>query len=151
MKKATLFFLLLTLFMACDLDDNNSELTIIESTLISKDRLFGNGEEDIAPQNIVITNQNNWNDLITQMNSVNNVSDNFSEIDISFSEYIVIAVFDELKGNDGHSIELSINSNSENIIVSVTNSNNEGNGATVITQPYHIVKIPTSILPIIFE
>jgi hypothetical protein len=35
--------------------------------------------------------------------------------------------------------------------VSVTNSHNEGNATTVITQPYHIVKIPTSILPIIFE
>ena len=151
MKTHALIVLLFTLFISCDSGDNNSELTIIESTLIAKDRLFGNGEEGITPQNIVIANQSNWNDLITQMNSVNNVSDNFSEIDISFSEYNVIAVFDELKGNDGHSIELSIISNSENIIVSVTNLPSEGNAATVITQPYHIVKIPTSILPIIFE
>ena len=66
MKKLLLLSVLL--IFACTDDDSNSELTIIESTLISKDRLFGNGEEDIAPQNIVITNQNNWNDLITKMN-----------------------------------------------------------------------------------
>ena len=59
MKKLLLLSVLL--IFACTDDDSNAELTIIESTLISKDRLFGNGEEDIAPQNIVITNQNNCN------------------------------------------------------------------------------------------
>ncbi len=42
-------------------------------------------------------------------------------------------------------------SNSENIIVNITKFAPEGNATTVITQPYNIVKIPTSELSIIFE
>ena len=60
-EKAVISFIIYTFYGLCTDDDSNAELTIIESTLISKDRLFGNGEEDIAPQNIVITNQNNCN------------------------------------------------------------------------------------------
>jgi len=151
MKKNVLIILLSIFFLSCNTDDNNSEMTNVESTLIAKDNLFGNGDEGIVEQNMVITDQSTWNDLITQMNSVNNVSDNFSETDIDFSEYKVIAVFDEIKGNGGHSLELSINSNSENIIVSITDLGPEGNAITVMTQPFHIVKIPTSDLPVIFE
>jgi hypothetical protein len=123
----------------------------LESTLISKDNLFGNGDEGLIEQNFVITDQGTWNDLITQMNSVNHVLDNFSEIDIDFSEYIVIAIFDELKENGGHTLELDIMANSENIVVNVTAMAPEGNATTVITQPFHIVKILNSNLPIIFQ
>ena len=85
------------------------------------------------------------------MNSVNNVSDNFSETNINFSEYTILAVFDEIKGNGGHSLELSITSDSENIIVKVADLVPEGNATTVITQPFIIKKIQNSDLPIIFE
>ena len=151
MKKNVLIILLSIFVLSCNSDDNNSEMMNIESTLISKDNLYGNGEEGIIEQNLIITDQNTWNSLITQMNSTNNVSDNFSEIDIDFSEYKIIAVFDEIKGNGGHNLDLNIMSNSENIIVSVTDLVPEGDETTVITQPYHIVKISSSDLPIIFE
>ena len=85
------------------------------------------------------------------MNSVNNVSENFSEIDIDFSEYKVIAVFDDIKPNGGYSLDVNIVSNSENIIVNTILSQPEGNATTVITQPFIIVKISNSELPIIFE
>jgi len=126
-------------------------MTDLETTLIAKENLHGNGAEGISEQNLIISDQTTWNDLITQMNSVNNVSDNFTETDIDFSEYKIIAVFDEIKGNGSHSLELDIISNSENIIVNVTDLALEGNATTVITQPFHIVKISNSDLPIIFE
>ena len=63
----------------------------------------------------------------------------------------MVLVFDEIKGNGSHSLELDIISNSENIIVNVTDLALEGNATTVITQPFHIVKISNSDLPIIFE
>ncbi len=58
----------------------------METTLIAKENLHGNGAEGISEQNLIISDQTTWNDLITQMNSVNNVSDNFTETDIDFSE-----------------------------------------------------------------
>jgi len=123
----------------------------IESTLISKGDIFGDGEEGITEQNSIISDETTWTNLINQIDSVNNISDSFSETDIDFSEYTVIAVFDSIKGNGGFSIELDIIANANNIIVEIINSAPEGNATTVITQPYHIVKIPNSNLPIIFE
>ncbi|WP_303317952.1 protease complex subunit PrcB family protein [Flavivirga abyssicola] len=150
MKNILIIFLSI-LVWSCISDDDNSKMTDVESTLIAKDNLYGNGAEGIIEQNLIISDQSNWNDLITQMNSVNNISDNFSETEIDFYEYKIIAVFDEIKGNGGHSLELNIVSNSENIIVNITYFAPKGNATTVITQPFHIVKIPNSDLPIIFE
>ena len=151
MKKKVLIILLSIFILSCNPEDDNSEMVHIQSTLIAKDNLFGNGDEGIIEHNLIISDQTIWNNLIIQMNSINNVTDNFSETDIDFSEYKIIAVFDEIKGNGGHSLELDIMSNSENIIVNVTNLAPEGNATTVITQPFHIVKILNSDLPIIFE
>ena len=151
MKNFILIILLLTLFISCTSENDNLEMTDLETTLIAKENLHGNGAEGISEQNLIISDQTTWNDLITQMNSVNNVSDNFTETDIDFPEYKIVVVFDEIKGNGSHSLELDIISNSENIIVNVTDLALEGNATTVITQPFHIVKISNSDLPIIFE
>lgn len=151
MRNYILVALLSIFVLSCNSDDNNVKILNIDSTLILKGDLFGSGEEGIVEQNIVITNENAWNNLITQMNSVNIVSNNFSEIDVNFSDYTVIAVFDEIKGNGGHDLELGITSNSENIVVNITDLAPEGNATTVITQPFIIVKISNSSLPIIFE
>ena len=151
MKKNVCIILLSILILSCTSEDYNIEMVDIESTLIAKDNLFGNGGEGIIEQNLEITKQSMWNNLISQMNSVNNVSDNFSEIDIDFSQYKIIAIFDKIKSKGGHSLELNIMSNSENIIVNINDISPKGNAAAVITQPYHIVKISNSNLPIIFE
>ena len=150
MIKNVLIILLTIFVFSCNTDDD-TKIVSIESILISKDNLYGNGGEGINKQNIVITDDGVWNDLITQMNTINNVSDNFSETEIDFSEYTVIAVFDEIKGNGGHSLELNITSNPENIMVNITDLAPNGNATTVITQPYHIVKIKKTVLPIVFE
>ena len=151
MKKNALIILLAIFALSCNSEEYNLEIVDIESVLITKDNLFGNGGEGIIEQNLEITSQSMWNNLISQMNSVNNVSDNFSEIDIDFSQYKVIAIFDKIKNNGGHSLELNLTGNSENIIVSINYISPKGNVMSVITQPYHIVKISNSNLPIIFE
>ena len=151
MKKKVLIILLSIIAFSCNSNDDNSEIVNIESTLIAKDNLYGDGAEGIVEQNLVISDQMTWNSLITQMNSVNNVSDSFAETDIDFSTYTIIAVFDEIKGNGGHSLEFDIIVNSDNIIINVTDLAPGGNATTVITQPFHIVKITNSDLPIFFE
>ena len=151
MKKTIFIILFSILISGCRSYNNNSEIIKIEATLIAKDNLYGNGAEGINKQNLVITNKSVWNNLIAQMNAVNNVSNSFSETEIDFSKYVVIAVFDEIKANGGYSLALTITDNSENIMVNVTTIAPQGFATTVITQPFHIVKILKSDLPIIFE
>ena len=151
MKKTIFIILFSMLISGCRSYNNNSEIIKIEATLIAKDNLYGNGAEGINKQNLVITNKSIWNNLIAQMNAVNNVSNSFSETEIDFSKYVVIAVFDEIKSNGGYSLALTITDNSENIMVNVTTIAPQGFATTVITQPFHIVKILKSDLPIIFE
>jgi hypothetical protein len=137
--------------LICTTNDDNEETLTIESNLISKANLFGNGEEGIPKQNLIVSDVTTWENLITQMNPVTNVSNNFSETNIDFSKYKIIAVFDEIKANGGHRLELDIETNLDNIIIGITDIAPEGNATTVITQPFHIVKITNSDLPILFE
>ena len=85
------------------------------------------------------------------MNAVNKVSDNFTETKIDFSKFTVIAVFDAVKTSGGHSIELDIKPNTENVVVEVSRKSPDGMATSVMTQPYHIVKIPKTDLPIVFQ
>ncbi len=142
-----LFFSLI--IFSCKSDD--IQTVDYESTLIAKDNLYGAGSEGISEQNLVITDQSTWNDLMTQMDAVNNVTDSFSETNIDFSAFQIIAIFDELKGSGGHDLELNITSSTENIIVTVTDLVPQGAATSVVTQPFHIVKIANSDLPVIFE
>jgi len=154
MKKEVLFIVLLCLFNCKtnkeSTNANSVKMKTIESNLIAKGDLYGSGAEGIDAQNLVITNQNDWDTLKTQMNSVNKVSDGFVETTIDFSENTIIAVFDEVKGSGGHHLELEITSNSENTLVNITHVDPEGNATSVMTQPYHIIKITKLKLPIKF-
>jgi hypothetical protein len=116
--------------------------------IIEQGNLYGGGEEGLVKQNIVITNLSEWNALTQKMNIVNeSLSIN---TDIDFNKYQVIAVFDEIKHNDGWSIDITeVREYDDNIIVSIYNLK-KGDLTTVITQPYQIVKVPTSNKKITF-
>ena len=150
MKKALLIILFSALCFSCsnDQDDDKIFVNVIE---IGKGDLYGNGVEGINEQNLIITDENSWIQLMDQMNTSNNVTDDFSETDIDFSSFQIIAVFDEIKGNGGHSLNLNITRNFDTIFVNITDVVPQGNATTVITQPFIIVKIPNSTLPIVFQ
>ena len=133
----------------CDKTDN--DYNQIEFTTIGQDNLYGNGQENIDKENLTISDTDSWNELITKMNTVNNVSDGFAETDIDFLNFMVIAVFDEVYGNGGHSIDIvRIEENENKIIVTIDNIL-KGNLTSVMTQPFHIVKIKKTDKLIIFE
>lgn len=97
---------------------------------------------------MVITNQTDWQELIIVIDAVVNVSGNFSETDIDFDNFILIAVFLELKDN-GYDVEITNVIENEN---NITITTQETESLTlVMTQPYHIVKIPVSDKTVIFE
>lgn len=143
--------IIFSLFLAtsCSRDDNaTTQSTPICFTEIGKGALFGNGSEDIVQSNMVIDNTIDWQNLINQMNSVNNVTNEFSETNIDFNAYIIIAIFLEIKQH-GWEVEISsIVENTNSILVSKIETEAIN---TVITQPFHIVKIPITNKPIEFE
>ena len=156
--KLLLLVLLSVLSCKCKMKDKtleNSNLekaqTEMQNTVISKGNLYGSGEEGIEAENFVISSQEDWVSLIGKMNSVNNVSDKFLETKIDFSEFTIIAVFDSVKSNGGHSIDLDISQSTQNTIVKINKTAPSGMATTVMTQPYCIVKIPKPDLSVVFK
>ena len=137
--------------IAISCNDNDDDLNPINFTEIGQNNLYGSGEENILQQNLTISDSETWNDLLDKMNTTNNESDEFTETDIDFEEFVVIAVFDKIYGNGGHSIDIiKITENENKVIVKIENIMG-GDATSIMTQPFHIVKIPKTDKLIIFE
>ena len=150
----TLILILSIIFnTSCSSDDEKStaQSTPINFTEIGKGNLTGNGSEGITQSNLVITNENDWENLKIQMNSENNVTDNFTDTTIDFNSYQIIAIFSDIKGDTRYSISINEIIETSNSIDVYSELNNVGSGFTQIVQPFHIVKIPVKSKPIIFE
>ena len=145
MKSIILILSVLFSLTSCNDEDTKTSITFSE---IGKGTLHGNGSEGIAQSNIVIKNTTDWQDLITQINSFNNVSGSFSETDIDFDNYLIIAVFLDVKSN-GWEVEITDVTKNENSLVVLTKETEFD--ISVITQPFSIVKIPTTEKTIEFE
>ncbi|NRB59843.1 MAG: protease complex subunit PrcB family protein [Winogradskyella sp.] len=141
-----IFTLSVLLFVLnCKSTSNSNQMkSIIDEMLIDKGNLYGAGAEGITKQNLIISNANHWKTLIQKLDRVNKVSDGFSQKEIDFEKYNVLAVFDEVKNTGGHSIALEISENTEHTIVNVSFNSPQGMATTVISQPYIIVKIEKS-------
>lgn len=149
--KALTFIFAFGLNLACSNSKDHFTQQTINPILIGKGELYGNCFENLSQKRLVITNQNEWNDLILKLNSINNVTNSFTETDIAFDTFQIIAVFDDVKQYGGYSIDITnITENEKNIIVTVQHLLTGGIN-TVISQPYHIVKIPKSAKPLLFE
>ena len=135
--------------LSCNNDDDSSfQSTEINFTEIGKGSLFGNGVEDISQSNLVINNQTDWQSLISKMDSFNNTSNSFTETTIDFDSYSIIAIFLEIKPTGWEVSITNITENETNISVSIQETEMDN---TVITQPFHIVKIPKTNKEIVIE
>jgi len=155
MKPIFLIFLLVA-FVSCQPDEialeTGKEITFIKDldfSIVAQGNL--DGRENIEKSNLIIQDNTSWENLISKMNTIKDVSDKFIETDIDFSRYTIIAVFDEVYGNGGHSIDvITVKENDFNVIVKLDRLL-KGNLASVITQPFQIIKIPKTEKQIIFE
>ena len=127
---------------------NMDDATLV---LISKGNLYGAGAEGIHNDHFIIYDEKVWNSLLQKMNTINTISDSFSETKIDFSKYTVIAVFDEVKSSGGYGLALEIIKTSDKIEVNVIKKSPQGPATSVMTQPYCIVKIQNTELPIIVQ
>ncbi len=151
MKKYLIFLFVGLSFIACKSKTNSYNKKDINISLIASGNLHGTGSENIEKQNLVIKNKVDWTNLLAKMDATNNVSNTFEETDINFSQYSVIAVFDEVKSSGGHSIDLDVKRNTDKIIVEVIKNAPNGMATTVITQPFYLAKIKKNNLPIEFK
>jgi hypothetical protein len=152
-KKLLLTFITFFLLTSCS---NNEEVESssftpqnIPFTLIGKSYMIE--PTNISPQNTIITNQTQWNTLISQMDSNSNVSNSFTTTIIDFSLYNLVVIIDIDRPNLSYSINInSITENQNNIAVDVSTSGSM-NGYNAGTQPFHIVKIPIQSKPFVFQ
>ncbi|WP_111684835.1 protease complex subunit PrcB family protein [Winogradskyella tangerina] len=119
-------------------------------TIIASGELYGAGEEGIEQQNTIITNQKDWDSLVEKMSLVNPLPDDFSDAEIDFSKYQVIALFDDLKSTGGHSIAAKITEEPNRFVVKIERNSPSGMATTVVTQPYFIAKIKSKS-PIVIQ
>ena len=143
--------LILSSFIILSCTHNAPQSSSVSFTEIAQESLYGAGAEDISQSNRVITNTADWQNLMDQMNNVNNVTDIFTETNIDFNTYEVVAIFDEVRSNGGWATNItSITETATEIKVTYSFLSSSGVAPCVITQPYHIVKIPKSNKPVNF-
>ena len=146
----TLFFAIITLITlnSCSESDNTPSPFVpvtITPVLIGK----GNDISGLTQISLKITNQTDWNTLLSSMNSVSNT---FAQTTIDFVNYNIIAIIDDERPCTNFSINIdSITEYENNITVQYSSSGDINNCFNAVVQPYHIVKIPKSSKPVIFQ
>ena len=143
--------LLLVIAGGASCQDENPQEKKLTPVTIGKGTLPDTGIAALAKQNITLTNKAAWDNLMATMNTNANVSDDFSETDIDFNAWQVMAVFDEIHANGGWTIDITdVKEHADKIVVSYTNLAT-GDASSAPTQPYHIVKIPISVKHTFYE
>lgn len=155
-KHITIGFLFLTLgLLSCEKEvisgtpqDTNEMLVHV----IGQENLYGSSSEGFTEENHVINDSVAWNALKAQMNQSNEVTYNFTEQEIDFTQWTVLASFDQVRPNGGHAISYSsVMEDSTHINATIHHVNPNGAATTVITQPYIVVKIQKTTKPVLFN
>lgn len=148
MKKIFLIAILSMALINCSSDDNNESFSPqnIDFTTIGQGVAIVN-LMTIEQQNIAITNQTDWNQFLESFPHAAEIS----ETDIDFNTFQVIVSIDEERGHTGHWLEITeIIENENNITVTIATGEYDS-GYEALSRPYHIVKIPKSDKPVVFE
>lgn len=147
-KIITLILIVISIyFVACNnINKPPIEEKNIEFVLIGQGELSGS---NLQKQNRVINNVTDWQNFIATMDSFSNkVSESFSETDINFSDFDVIVAIDSIHNSMTKLTIDSIIENSSNVIVFIQIQKLI---ASIIVQPYCIVKVPKITKPVIFN
>jgi hypothetical protein len=137
------------IFLALSCSESDEKRSFVPQTITPI--LIGQGPSSGASSqsNSVITNQTDWLALMTLLTPAN--TNTFTETNIDFNNFQLLVAIDTERPDSGYSINISnITENETNITATVT-SENSGSGFFVLSRPYHIVKIPRSTTPVIFQ
>ena len=153
MKNIRLLIAPALLLIACGKQPFEVKGEAVTYTEMAAGDLYGNGDEEIDAQNSAIYAAEAWANLLEKMNSINSVDDSFSVTDIDFETEMILVLFDEIRGTNGFQIRVSKMMEFEDQVL-VTVAKNEPTGefsATVITQPFYIIKAAKTEKAIIFN
>ncbi len=101
-------------------------------------------------QNLILNNITDWNNFKSQFGPQSSLIYNLSETTIDFNLWQVIAVFDKFQGSSPNRIDIiSIIENQNNLTITIQKFFK--GDATFPSQAHHIIKIPQSTKPIIFQ
>lgn len=160
MKKALSIIIGFLVLSSCGVSKETTEVVadtnlVYESVpfdIVGKGNLAGAGDEGIYESNLVIHTKADWELLISKMNAVNLEVNNFAITEVDFEKYLVIASFDKVQNSGGYSIKImDIQDATENLIVVITKGAPTEMTASVMTQPYYIVRIPKTNKPVVFK
>lgn len=147
----TLIMMVALAFFGCS-SDGDGPRGQVDFSLVGKGALHGNGAEGIDASHQVISDPAAWEQLMDKMDSVNDESGGFERTGFDFSTHQLLAVFDQIRSSGGHVIEIArILENDAALVVEVVTDPGSGEITQIMTQPYHIVSIPKTDRPIVFE
>lgn len=147
--KTLILSLIVLLTLSCN---NNEDENVFEPKTITPSILgkgYLNYNTIYNKQNIVITNDNDWQTLLTNFNSIdNNITATFTETNVDFNDYQIIIAIDVK--NRTSSIDVTkIVENTNEIVVTIQNL--QLGVSQDVANPFHIVKIKKSTKPIVFQ
>jgi hypothetical protein len=148
--KTLILTMLLILTLSCS--KNNEENSFTPKTIIPT--LIGKGDlgasENISPQNTVIYDNTNWNNILNSLQSY--TLQQFTETtDVDFTNFQLIAVFDTLYPSPVYHVNITnITENLNNIVVSYEKIF-APSPISEYAQSFIIVKIPKSTKPLVFQ
>ncbi|MFY0603441.1 MAG: protease complex subunit PrcB family protein [Flavobacteriaceae bacterium] len=120
---------------------------------VAQANLYGDGEEGIEEGNLIVKNKAEWDTLINKMDTANKVSATFKGLPIDFSKEIIICVFDKLRSSGGVTIaitKMEMNEKSVSVFYSIKKPLENQVSTSVMTQPFHIVKMKRRTENIVF-
>lgn len=130
--------LLVGAFMVLGGCEENEYYKALDFTLIGKGNVSGSGAENLNKQNVVITDSIQWQHLLSEMDSHRRVSSSLTETNIDFDKFQLIVIIDSVRPNLCEINIKSITENKSDISVCIEKTSYD---ATVVTQPFCIVKI----------
>lgn len=146
-----IFILSLVLLTVLSCSEYDTDQTpILQTTEIAKGVLPSN--EIISKDNVVITNQHEWQELLEKLESADpNIFASFSKTNLDFAHVQAIALFDEVRPHTGYYIQVyNVIEDGRNVIVTVVTGNTK-NGYTALSQPFQILTFKMIDKPVIFE
>lgn len=144
MRNFVIALLFITIGCKSTSNTDGTDMDASSFKTISKGILTGDGAEGIKEGTLVIQNEKQWNAFITKINKVNNVSENFQEIPVNFSKEMVVGIFDKVRTSGGFSMEVfKLESKDKTTVIQYSLGKPTAGQlvTTVMTQPYHLVKI----------
>ncbi len=163
MKKIIIVFVSLICFSCSNnaIDPVVTSSAVIAYPIVINPFLIGKGEKigaglGITQQNTVITNQATWTAFLNSLVDTNcpgcyNVISTFTTTTIDFANYNVIVCIDVVRESSGGNEITIVGINENQNTINISLAHFIGGLALTTSQPYHIVRIPKSTKPIVFQ